>query len=193
MTKHSEAKSNAAKQHAPLTVTRPELLINGDDAAFREMVHAALAFAARLTAIRDGYAEFIGLPGPQYTILVSIQHLEDHGLVSVKRIAEHLRLSGTFVTTETNKLVRKGLVLKEKDPGDGRRVSLKMTEDGNALLLRLSEVQQEVNNAHFGSLSADEFQLLKKVMPELVDSTNVGLSLLAHLTAKRDLSAKPAA
>ncbi|MEM9287258.1 MAG: MarR family winged helix-turn-helix transcriptional regulator [Pseudomonadota bacterium] len=176
------------KKHAPLTVTRPELLIDGDDAAFREMVHAALAFAARLTAVRDGYAEFVGLPGPQYTILVSIQHLKDDGSVSVKRIADHLRLSGTFVTTETNKLVRKGLVLKEKDPNDGRRVSLKMTKDGDDLLNRLSEVQQQVNDAHFGALSKKEFEQLRKIMPELVDSTDVGLSLLSHLTAKRELS-----
>ncbi|MEM7568638.1 MAG: MarR family winged helix-turn-helix transcriptional regulator [Pseudomonadota bacterium] len=185
--------TDSEKQHAPLTVTRPELLVNGDDAAFRELVHAALAFSARLTAVRDGYAEFIGLPGPQYTILVSVQHLEDDGRVSVKRIADHLRLSGTFVTTETNKLVRKGLVLKEKDPNDGRRVSLVMTDKGDALLRRLSQVQQEVNDAHFGALSKAEFQQLRKIMPELVDSTDVALSLLSHLTAKRDLIPNPAA
>lgn len=184
-------KSNT--HQAPLTVTRPELLVNGDDAPFREMVHAALAFSARLMAVRDGYAEFIGLPGPQYTILVSIQHLEDDGRVSVKRIAEHLRLSGTFVTTETNKLVRKGLLLKEKDPNDGRRVSLKMTKDGDDLLRRLSAVQKEVNDAHFGSLSSEEFHQLRKIMPELVDSTEVALSLLGHLVAKRNLVSKPAA
>ncbi|MEM6681710.1 MAG: MarR family transcriptional regulator [Pseudomonadota bacterium] len=178
------------KKHAPLTVTRPELLVDGDDAAFREMVHAALAFAARLTAVRDGYAELVGLPGPQYTILVSIQHLKDDGRVSVKRIADHLRLSGTFVTTETNKLVQKGLVLKQKDPNDGRRVSLKMTSEGDDLLRRLSEVQQEVNDTHFGSLSAEEFQQLRKIMPELVDSTDAALPLLEHLTAKRALKSR---
>lgn len=180
--------TQSKKQHAPLTVTRKELLIDGDDSAFRELVHSALAFAARLTAVRDGYAEFIGLPGPQYTILVSIQHLEDHGRVSVKRIADHLRLSGTFVTTETNKLVRKGLVLKQKDPNDGRRVSLKTTQDGNALLGRLSDVQREVNNTHFGSLSAEEFHQLRKIMPELVDSTDAALPLLTHLAAKSALA-----
>jgi len=178
------------KTHAPLTVTRPELLVDGDDAAFREMVHAALAFAARLTAVRDGYAALVGLPGPQYTILVAIQHLKDDGRVSVKRIADHLRLSGTFVTTETNKLVRKDLVFKEKDPSDGRRVSLKTTQQGDDLLERLSEVQQQVNDIHFGSLSAAEFQQLRKIMPDLVDSTDAALPLLEHLTVKSALKTR---
>lgn len=174
---------------APLTVTRPELLVGGSDDAFRQLVHASLAFAARLMAIRDGYATFIGLSGPQYTILVSIQHLQANGDVGVKKLADHLSLSGTFVTTETNKLEKAGLVTKAKGHADGRRVSLATTSAGDALLLRLSTVQQQVNNVHFGSLSAAEFQMLRKVMPELVNSTEAGLSLLRHLVTLGELSA----
>ncbi len=179
---------NASHNHAPLTVTRPELLVDGKDDTFRAMVHAALAFSARLQAIRDGYARFVGLTGPQYTILVSIQHLQYIGDVGVKLVADHLSLSGTFVTTETNKLVRSKLVAKTKAEGDGRRVNLTTLPAGDALLTKLSAVQQQVNNAHFGSLSADEFVCLCKIMPDLVASSELGLSLLRHLTAARDFA-----
>ena len=185
MTKSDKAGEN----NVPLTVTRDELLVDGRDDEFRNMVHAALAFSARLNAIRDGYAEFVGLPGPQYTILVSILHLQHDGAVGVKRLADHLSLSGTFVTTETRKLEEAGIVTKIKDKSDKRRVSLKVTAKGEDLLRRLSEVQQQVNNVHFGSLSQDEFLVLKKVMPELVASSDAGLSLLRHLSKVNSLSA----
>lgn len=178
--KAGERRKNASA--APLTVTKPELLIDGSDDAFRALVHASLAFSTRLTAIRDGYAKLIGVAGPQYTILVSIRHLQRHGDVHVKTIAEHLSLSGTFVTTEINKLVAQGLVEKKRDREDARRVKLQVSEAGTQRLARLSRIQQQVNNVHFGCLSKSEFSLLGKVMPELVASTDQALSLLRHLT-----------
>lgn len=170
------------EHHATLTVTRDELLVEGDDGAFRAMVHAALAFSARLTSIRDGYAQYVGLTGPQYTILVSIQHLQDTQDIGIKQVAEHLSLSGTFVTTETGKLEEAGLVAKSKGAIDKRRVSLRTTEAGDALLEKLGALQRQVNDTHFGSLSREEFQVLCKVMPELVESSDAGLSLLRHLS-----------
>jgi DNA-binding MarR family transcriptional regulator len=192
MTKNKSSGHNSAPtvdgHSAPLTVTRDALLIGGKDTAFRAMVHAALAFSARLNAIRDGYAEFIGLSGPQYTILVSIQHLQDKGNVGVKQLADHLSLSGTFVTTETGKLEEAGYIVKVKDEVDKRRVSLEITPSGHALLSRLNPVQQQVNNVHFGPLSKIEFDLLCTIMPRLVASSDAGLSLLAHLSKVNDLS-----
>jgi len=175
---------------APLTVTRKELLVNGRDDEFRAMVHAALAFTARLHAIRDGYAELVGLSGPQYTILVSIEHLQNDGDIGVKQLADHLSLSGTFVTTETKKLEEAGYVTKAKGQEDKRRVSLRTTPAGASLLRRLSEFQQQVNNVHFGSLTNDEFEMMRKVMPELVASSDAGLSLLKHLSMVNTLGAE---
>jgi DNA-binding MarR family transcriptional regulator len=172
--------------HAPLTVTREELLVDGRDDEFRAMVHAALAFSARLNSIREGYAQYVGLTGPQYTILVSIQHLQEAKDIGIKHIADHLSLSGTFVTTETGKLEEAGLVAKSKGKVDKRRVSLRTTPAGDALLGRLNALQRQVNDIHFGSLSRAEFQTLCKVMPEMVASSDAGLSLLRHLSMLSD-------
>lgn len=181
-------KDESEQRLVPLTVTRQELLVDGKDDEFRNLVHAALAFSARLNAIRDGYAEFVGLPGPQYTVLVSILHLQQEGDVGVKKLADHLSLSGTFITTETRKLEEARYVTKIKNTSDKRRVSLKVTSRGEDLLHRLSEVQQQVNNVHFGTLSDEEFDVLRKVMPELVVSSDAGLSLLRHLSKLSNLS-----
>ena len=97
---------------AVLTVSHSEFLDDGDDLAFRKMVHNALAFSARLEAVRDGFARLIGISGVQYTILISIYHMQYDENVSVSRVADHLHLSGAFVTNEIGKLVRLGLLAK---------------------------------------------------------------------------------
>ncbi|MFV3126784.1 MarR family winged helix-turn-helix transcriptional regulator [Niveispirillum sp. KHB5.9] len=180
MVEEGSGKDKGRTAAAP-TVTRDALLVEGRDDAFRAFVHAALAFSSRLTAVRDGFGRLIGLTGPQYTILVSIDHLQELGDVNVKTVAEHLSLSGTFVTTEVNKLVAKGLVRKLRDTNDSRRVLLLTTPAGRRKLVELSQVQQPVNDAHFGSLSAPDFAALRRLMPVMVADTDRALELLDRL------------
>ena len=173
---------SAPTGNAPLTVTRPELLDNGRDDGFRALVHDSLAFAARLQAIRDGYARLIGVSGPQYTILISIARLSKEQDVSVTTVAEHLHLSGSAVTNEVTKLVRKGLVEKTEDPADRRRVVLRITDEGRQRFRGLATIQSQVNDVHFGRLTREEFISLRRIMSDLVASTDEALSLLDHLS-----------
>ena len=79
----------ASRASAPLTVSRPELLVQGSDRAFRSLVHGLFGFFARHEAIRSGHGARIGLVGIEYTVLISIGHLTAHeGDVSVNRIAK---------------------------------------------------------------------------------------------------------
>lgn len=149
------------------------------------MVHDSLAFAARIEAIRDGYARLIGISGVQYTILIAVNHLQFDENVSVTRVAEHLHLSGAFITNETNKLARLGLLAKEPDPEDGRRLILRTTEEAQRRLGRLAEVQSEVNDEHFSPLAeGDNFDVYRDLVSRLVDSTDRALALLHGLTPR---------
>ena len=173
--------NRAASTKAPLTVTRPELLEDGRDDGFRALVHDSLAFAARLQAVRDGYARIIGVSGPQYTILISIARLSKARDVSINAVAEHLHLSGSAVTNEVTRLVRAGLVEKTEDPADRRRVVLRITVAGWQRFRGLAPVQSQVNDVHFGRLSRRDFVELRRIMSDLVASTDEALSLLGHL------------
>src|SRR4029078_11013613 len=109
----AKAKPRSRSSHvpAPLPISRPELLIDGSDRQFRRLVHGLFGFLARHEAIRRGHAARIGLVGIEYTTLISIRHLDaEEGDVNVNRVAEHLHLSGAFVTTVTNKLLKRGLI-----------------------------------------------------------------------------------
>lgn len=166
---------------APLTVSRPELLVDGSDDEFRKLVHGLFALAARHEAVRNGHADYIGLPGIQYTILIAIGHLEANGPVTVKMIADHLHVSGSFITLETGKLVRDGLITKTRRADDRRHVSLVLTDQGRQLLDRLAPRQRRVNDVQFDGLTRKEFDTLLNLVERLIESSDQARSLQKYL------------
>jgi DNA-binding MarR family transcriptional regulator len=178
-----EAAGGSANVAAPpLTISRPELLIDDSDRHFRRLVHGLFGFLARHEAIRVGHAACIGLGGVEYTVLISISHLAADGDVSVKDVAAHLHVSGAFVTTVTGKLVRKGLVDKQPDPADRRRVRLTVTEHGQRRLAKLAPVQRQVNDVEFACLDRPQFLLLLDIVDKLIDCGDRAVALQAYLS-----------
>jgi MarR family transcriptional regulator, organic hydroperoxide resistance regulator len=172
------------KSRPPLTTSRPELLVGGSDAEFRHLVHGLFGFLARHERIRAGHARVIGLAGIEYTVLISIAHLADDGDVSVKRVAEHLHLSGAFITSTVRRLVQLGLVIKKTSTEDRRRVMLAVSPKGEGLLERLAPTQRQVNDVEFGSLSADEFRALVRLVDRLIDSGDAAVALQNYLMSQ---------
>ena len=177
----SLAIAGGPRQPAPLTVSRPELLTQGSDANFRQLVHNMFALASRHEAMRAGHGARIGLTGIEYTFLISVRHLEVHGDVSVKQLAEHLHLSGAFATTMIGKLIKRGLLTKEVDPGDRRRLCVKVTARGHALLSELAPTQRQVNDVQFACLSQSEFTALLDLLERLIESSDKALALQSYL------------
>ena len=165
-----------------MTVSKPELLADGSDVAFRQLVHDVLAFGARMQETRARIAAYVGLSGQQYTILITIAHHQSQDGYGIIQVAEHLRLSGAFVTIEVNKLVEAGLVRKRPNPVDRRRVLLTIMPKARDLLDKLSRIQRPSNDTIFGSLSASEFQMLGRIIPQLVEGADQSLKLIDFLT-----------
>jgi DNA-binding MarR family transcriptional regulator len=168
------------------TISKSELLIDGSDQEFRSFIHDFLAFSQMLTDIRAGFGESLGLTGIGYTSLISISHLQGPTGIGVNAVAEHLHLSGAFITTEVAKLVRAGLVRKRVNAKDKRRVLLTVTPAGRKLLNKLAVIQAPVNDALFATLNAGEFVQLKGIMARLVPCAAHGLSLLVYLTGAKE-------
>jgi DNA-binding MarR family transcriptional regulator len=168
----------------PLTVSRPELLVGGRDRQFRQLVHGLFGFAAHHERIRSGHARMIGLAGIEYTVLIAIAHLSQDEDVAVKTVAGHLYLSGAFITAVTKRLLRLGLINKEIDPRDRRRVTLTVSDKGRAALERLAPMQRRVNDVEFGCLSRREFGLLTGLLDRLIDSGARAVALQSYLLSE---------
>lgn len=174
--------STTTRRRLPLTASRGALLVNGSDLEFREMVHNMLAFAAALQEVRNRLGGLIGLSGTQYTILNSIARLS-RGTpeLGVNALAEHLHLSGAFVTIEVNKLVQAGLVTKVPNPDDRRRVVLAVTVEAERRLGELTRVQVPANDALFEPLSAADFKALRAIIAKLAGTGDRTLRLIEYL------------
>jgi len=178
------ARHTKADSHLILTVSRPELLVDDNDLAFRHLIHDTLAFASRLQEVRNRLGQQIGLTGTAFTALISIHHLEGNDGIGVNQLADHLHLSGAFVTIEVNKMVNDGLVTKRTNPSDRRRVLLTVTPKAKDLLQALTTIQRPANDMLLSDLSTEEFHLLRKLMARLVVTGDKSLALLDYLASK---------
>ena len=178
----STPRKAARRGHStPLTVSRPELIANGSDKAFRELVHNLFGFLARHERIRSGHAKMIGLGGIEYTVLIAIAHLSAEGDVNVKTVADHLHLSGAFITSTTRRLVQLGLIHKTIDTVDRRRVTLTLATRGREALEKLAPVQRRVNDAEFACLTAEEFRFVSEVVKRLIECADRAVALQTYL------------
>lgn len=175
-------KAGRRDRRMPLTISRPELILNGNDREFRELVHNLFGFFALHERIRSGHAKYIGLAGIEYTVLIAIAHLSAEG-VSVKTVADHLHLSGAFITSTARRLLQLGLIHKTVDTADRRRVSLTVSGKGRAALEKLAPAQRRVNDVEFGCLSREEFKALNALMKRMIEFGDRAVALQSYLLA----------
>lgn len=166
------------KRSSPLTVSRPALLSKGGDGEFRGLIHDLIAYGHKLDACRDAFAAIIGISGVQYEILMLVSRAEG---LPVGEVAARLHRSGAFITIEANRLAERGILEKAADPSDGRRVLLRISAEGLALLERLAPYQVRVNDVLFESLDARRFRELRKLAQDLVASGDRAVAMLELL------------
>jgi MarR family transcriptional regulator, organic hydroperoxide resistance regulator len=176
----------ARDSELPMTVSRPELLVDGSDRVYRRFVHALLVLSATHEAIRDGIAASIHLGGVQHTILQSIIHLGRICPVGVTEVANHLSFSVSFIAMETSKLQALGLVDKKQSSCDRRKVVLEVTKKGLCLFKQVAPLQRTVGDVQFGNLSEHEFADLVPMIDRLVEDSRKALLLLRYLEATND-------
>ncbi len=168
-------RSSKTSYRPPLTTSREALLVNGSDDKFRAVVDDLVAFAGKLQQIREAIARHMNLTPPQYNILMALAHAGRPGM-TVSEMAQQLRVSAPFIVTETRRLDDAGLLRKQADEEDRRRVNLILTDKGMAALVAISPLQRDVNDVLFSSLDQRDFEALGKLAKGLLGSCESGLT-----------------
>jgi DNA-binding MarR family transcriptional regulator len=86
--------------------------------------------------------------------------LQQEGSAAVGQIASFLGVTLPSVTATVDRLVQQGLVRREDDPNDRRRVINRLTPEGTALLERLQEGRRARLVAALAKLTPDELESL---------------------------------
>src|ERR1039458_8832458 len=106
----------------PATATSPILTSGKSDHSLRKLVYDFFTVGARIEDVRRHLGNRIGITGPQYSLMMAVAELQGTDGVSVGRVAEYLHVTGTFVTSESGKLSKKGFLRRSPDRSEERRV-----------------------------------------------------------------------
>ena len=162
----------------PLTATSPILVSGGSDHSFRKFLYDLFTVSAHLETMKRYLGKRLGLTGPQYTIMMAVAELQGEFGVSVGRVGEYLHVTGTFVTIESGKLVKKGLMEKQSDVQDGRVSLLSIAPKGVKVLRSLFPELQHINDVFFELDSRPEFERLRKTLEKLVGNSQRAVALV---------------
>jgi DNA-binding MarR family transcriptional regulator len=174
------APDQAAAEALPLSVTRPEILIDGSDGEFRRLIHRMLIGQARLAAVRECIAGRIGVSGTQYTMLMSVLHLQGTTGVSITALAGYLEVTGPHVTGIIGTLVAGGFVRKAVNPKDRRGVLVKLTPAGRKKLLQAFAFISAVNDRLFEGVGREEYRAVASFNAKFIRNTKATLDWIGR-------------
>ena len=154
--------------HPPLTTTRRALLVAGSDVEFRRLIYRLVIVEERLRRARDFLARRIGLTGPQYTLLITVAYLQGESGIAVRSLAKNLRVSSAFITSESRRLIERGLIAKRPNPHDSRSTLISVTAAGRRRLGKLVPELRTINDAFFAHVGASSFRAAMKFLEQLL-------------------------
>ena len=94
-----------------------------------------------------------------------VRFIQNNGPVRISDVARRERSTMATVSTLVNRLVKQGLVNKEKDTSDARQSLLTVTPKGRSLCNEWQDRLGEAVAEDFASLSLDELTVLAEALP----------------------------
>jgi DNA-binding MarR family transcriptional regulator len=152
---------------APLTVSHSDLLQLGRDDAFREMLYLVVSALALLQTCREAFAREMRLSSPQFAVLMGTAYRQGSSGVSIRDLSDHVQMASTHVTTEVGRLQTAGLVEKLSSAEDRRRVLVRLTPDGEALIERAAPFIRSVNDFLFAGYERQDLEAMQRLFHRL--------------------------
>jgi DNA-binding MarR family transcriptional regulator len=162
----------------PATATSPILTSGKSDHSLRKLVYDFFTVGARIEDVRRHLGNRIGITGPQYSLMMAVAELQGTDGVSVGRVAEYLHVTGTFVTSESGKLSKKGFLRRSPDRQDKRLSLISIALGGQEALDSLFPELQQINDIFFELDARADFEELCRLLERLVSNSQRALALI---------------
>jgi len=124
-----------------------------------------------------------GLTSPQLLIMLEIDKVSG---INSSQVAKNVNLSAATVTNILDRLENKSLVSRVRNTQDKRKVSLYLTEDGKAILVKAPQALQEHFIENFSNLAQwEQSQLLSSMerLAEMMNANEIDAAPLLELNA----------
>jgi DNA-binding MarR family transcriptional regulator len=175
-TSPSEERARETGFEIPVTISRAAFLRDGTDAAFRETIYTMVRALDGLMRCREVFARHLGLTGSQFAVLMGVAYRQGETGVTIRDLAEHVRLAPTHVTTEVGRLIRRRLLVKRRNAADGRSVLVSLSPAGENAVRDVSPVLRQINDTLFRDIGPADFDATGDVLRRLADNADQALA-----------------
>lgn len=139
-------------------------------ASLEQEVYLGIRFVARL--VRDPWARFLkvqeDLSLSQYNLLRILRGAGPGGH-QVGAIAKRMINRDPDVTRLVDRLLARGLLLRERDENDRRVVHVTLTTEGHKVLARLDQAANEFATPLLGFLGQEQLQELDRLLGQVIE------------------------
>ncbi|MEU1803183.1 MULTISPECIES: MarR family transcriptional regulator [unclassified Streptomyces] len=104
---------------------------------------------------------------PQFAVLNALVEKPD---IDQRTLSEHVHLDRSTIADVVARLGRRGLLERVRDPRDGRRNVLKLTDEGVRLHRKLVTRTARMNRVFLAPLDDDERELLLRLIGRVADA-----------------------
>jgi len=104
---------------------------------------------------------------PQFAVLNALVEKPD---IDQRTLSEHVHLDRSTIADVVARLGRRGLLERVRDPRDGRRNVLKLTDEGERLHRKLVTRTARMNRVFLAPLDEDERELLLRLIGRVADA-----------------------
>ncbi len=181
---------NGGRKGKGLSVSNPKLVIDGSDLQFRRLIHNFLLFGSRLQELNTRIAGLLGLSETDFTIVMSIRHLEKEDRPNISELADYLNLSSPLITNRVIGLIKKGLLAKEAANSDCRVMLLSLTPAAHALIETKSPQIAQLHDLAMAAISRDMMNKLIPLLAKLADDVETASQFAEFLYRAGDQNAK---
>lgn len=102
-----------------------------------------------------------GITIQQYSLMKKIQKETP---LCTQAAAKHLHCDRPTLSVVVSNLVKRGWVVREVDPGDRRKCSIRLTEEGSALLKHIDDALPQVTDKPFDVLTPEQKKALAQYL-----------------------------
>lgn len=178
LSKPAVPRSGAPTYVPPVTISRADFLKEGHDRAFRDGLYAMVTTLDGLLRCRDQFGRSLGLTGSQFAVLIGAAYRQGADGVTIRDLAEHVRLAPPHVTTEVNRMIKMGLLVKHPNKVDRRSVLVSLSTSGEAAVEQVTPMVMGMNDILFQNISHHDFQAVVRTMRALMSNIDTAFSEL---------------
>ena len=110
----------------------------------------------------------LGIPQTAFDILMFLANNPEY--CTAKEISRYRGFKENIISVNVNKLVNEGLLLRENDQEDRRKVQLRCTEKAAAIIRRGRELQEQFIAQMLSGLSEEELRIHTHCLQTIADN-----------------------